>query len=422
MFVSSWRLSKRIYHRRASALTHLWKTIVFPQKKVSASTTDLSSPRRFPQLALRRRRRHSSPATLEGMGFLQSYRSAVNEALAARIATLPSTVTHSSIAHEVTPLLSAYCEGGKRVRALFAGAGARAFGMAEPSPALGVACELLQASALIHDDIIDDAATRRGAPSFHHQVAQVHRDHQWLGDADRFGRNGAIMCGDVALGLAFEALAEADGPGVDRARELFAHMVVEVCLGQYVDIRQENLPLAEPTADDIATALEVITVKSAHYSVALPLMIGAALAGASPEGIEAIKAFGEPLGLAFQLRDDELGIFGDPALTGKPAGDDLREGKRTVIVAMTREMATPEQRRLLDEGLGTELADDAVAEIAALMKETGAFERHEKLIRSYEEQAMEHLAALAQNFEGATDPEGIASLADLAEMLVGRRA
>jgi len=128
----------------------------------------------------------------------------------------------------------------------------------------------------------------------------------------------------------------------------------------------------------------VISFKSARYSVAQPLRLGAVLAGADAEQLDALESFGMPLGMAFQLRDDVLGVFGDTALTGKPSGDDLREGKRTVLIAFTRERLAPSARVLLDEMLGDDLLDDAqIAALQATVRDSGALDRVETLIGDY---------------------------------------
>lgn len=240
-------------------------------------------------------------------------------------------------------------EGGKRFRALMAHVGWSLSSDRPLSearlPHLAAALELYQASALVHDDIIDHADERRGAPTPHRRLADLHRGAGWIGSSGTFGRNAAILVGDFLFSA---ASAEADEQALDlpeaNARAFarsFADMHAEVALGQYLDIMAEQSPLDPRRADALnaADSLDVALHKSAHYSVVRPAQLGA-ICGANSTHIiddmtDTLDAILTPWGLAFQLRDDDLGVFGDPTVTGKPAGDDLREGKRTVLLALT---------------------------------------------------------------------------------------
>ena len=167
----------------------------------------------------------------------------------------------------------------------------------------------------------------------------------------------------------------------------------DVTIGQFLDVAEESAFRTEPDDRHAARALRVASYKSARYSVQQPLAIGAALAGADAAQQAALAAFGHPLGMAFQLRDDVLGVFGDEAQTGKPSGDDLREGKRTVLIAFAREGLAVSPRRILDELVGD--ADLDAAQIAALQRtivETGALERVESLISDYAREAERSLS------------------------------
>ncbi|GAA4872144.1 polyprenyl synthetase family protein [Pseudonocardia benzenivorans] len=230
--------------------------------------------------------------------------------------------------------------GGKRIRPTFAWWGWRGAG-GDPAAAGAAlravsALELLQACALVHDDLIDDSATRRGRPTVHVEFAGRHRDGGWSGPADRFGAAAAILLGDIALAWADDTLQSSglDAAALARAGAPWRAMRTEVLCGQYLDV------LAQATADtSTAAAMRVNRFKTAAYTVERPLHIGAALAGADDRLVAAYRGFGTDIGIAFQLRDDMLGVFGDPDVTGKPAGDDLREGKRTLLVALALERA-----------------------------------------------------------------------------------
>jgi geranylgeranyl diphosphate synthase type I len=276
-------------------------------------------------------------------------------------------------------------KGGKRLRPAFAYWGYRGAGGAD-SPELVntvAALEFVQASALIHDDVMDDSDTRRGEPAMHRRFAATHARNGWHGSDDAFGRSVAILLGDLTLVWSDELLQSGglDPAVVARGRPVFDEMRTEVTAGQYLDV------LGQAVGDvSVDWAGTVARYKSAKYTVERPLLLGAALAGAPAGLISAYSGYGLPLGEAFQLRDDLLGVYGDPARTGKPAGDDLREGKRTYLVATALEAADPVQRKALEAGLGHRDAD--VDELRRLIEQTGARDRTEERIAELTGQAL----------------------------------
>ncbi|WP_235739176.1 polyprenyl synthetase family protein [Nocardioides alcanivorans] len=270
--------------------------------------------------------------------------------------------------------------GGKRLRAAFCWWGHQA--VAEPTDpaALLRACaalEVLHASALVHDDYMDASDTRRGRPATHRAFAAHHRSLGLPGDPEQYGAATAILLGDLLLTWADELLRRCGLPleRVGPALDVFDLCRSEVVAGQFLDVSVQARGKA-----DVTTAMTVLRFKSAKYSIERPLHIGAALAGATPEQLEALTGYGLPLGEAFQLRDDQLGVFGDPAVTGKPAGDDLVEGKRTVLVAHTLAALESADHDRLDSALGTALTDAEVEELRGLIRDSGAAERVEELI------------------------------------------
>ncbi|MDZ8202653.1 polyprenyl synthetase family protein [Microbacterium sp. SSW1-59] len=290
--------------------------------------------------------------------------------------------------------------GGKRLRARFCITGWRAVAAAAapvesiPAPVLSsaAALEVFHAAALVHDDIIDNSDTRRGRPAAHRSLEARHVAAGWSGDPAAFGRSGAVLLGDLLVAwsddLLEEGLAATTPDRAARTRSEYATMRREVTVGQFLDVAEESAWTTEPDRTHAARALRVAEMKSARYSILQPLLIGAALAGADEQQTSALAAFGTPVGLAFQLRDDVLGVFGDTEQTGKPSGDDLREGKRTVLVAYARESLDPGARRLMDELLGDPGLDDA--QIAALQRtiiDSGALDRVEALISDWADQA-----------------------------------
>ena len=317
--------------------------------------------------------------------------------------------------------------GGKRLRAAFCYWSFRAHGgrpgtvEADAVLRVGAALELFQAAALFHDDVMDDSDTRRGLPAAHRTFAALHERSAWSGSADRFGEAAAILLGDLTL-VASEsqfsrATAVLPAAVAAQARDVFDLMRTEVTAGQYLDVLAQALPWGRDPAADEARAREVIRAKSARYSVEHPLVLGAALAGADRTAREACSTFGLPLGEAFQLRDDLLGVFGDPAATGKPAGDDVREGKRTVLVARAMAAGDSAQRATLTSHLGVrDLSAEDVAVVADVIRRTGAHDAVERLIGSLSATAF---AAL----EGASlDEPARTMIAELAHAAVDRAA
>ncbi|GAA4721344.1 polyprenyl synthetase family protein [Nocardioides conyzicola] len=270
--------------------------------------------------------------------------------------------------------------GGKRFRASFCYWGHRAVAPPADEDSLVRACaalELLHASALVHDDLMDASDTRRGRPATHRAFEREHRAAGWRGDEEQYGAAAAILLGDLLLSWADELLRRCGLPitQVAPALEVFDRCRSEVIAGQFLDVSVQARGRA-----DVEAAMTVLRYKSAKYSIERPLHIGAALAGAPAETMRALSEFGLPLGEAFQLRDDLLGVFGDPATTGKPAGDDLIEGKRTVLVALALDAASPGDAALLDRSLGTDLSPDDVAELRRVIDSSGAHDQVEAVI------------------------------------------
>jgi geranylgeranyl diphosphate synthase type I len=309
---------------------------------------------------------------------------------------------------ELTPLVDAlqdFVTGGKRMRPAFCVWGHLGAGGTDRDEVIVAAAslELFQACAIIHDDVMDASDTRRGKPAVHRAFAAMHRGEGWYGDPDAFGAGAAILLGDLALAWADEMLV-ASGLATPAVLEVFSDMRADVMGGQYLDLLEQVRGTGT-----VASALRVARYKAAKYTVERPLHLGAALAGAGPDVYAAYSAYGVPLGEAFQLRDDVLGVFGDPSVTGKPAGDDLREGKRTALVAMALETATPAQTALVRRHLGDPHLDaGGVAALREVLLDTGAVDRVEQLIATRTAQA---LAALDRAALSGDAPEVLRELA-----------
>ncbi len=300
--------------------------------------------------------------------------------------------------------LEAIVSGGKRLRPTFAYWGWRGAGGAEGDARMiraASSLELLQACALVHDDVIDNSDTRRGAPATHKRMARLHADEAWSGDSDGFGRGAAILIGDLCLtwsdemyqacGFVPRTLQDGRGP--------FDAMRTEVMAGQYLDTLEQVRGTATREA-----ALRVMRYKTAAYTVERPLHLGAALAGRGDELAEVYTDYGVPLGIAFQLRDDLLGVFGDPSTMGKPAGDDLREGKRTLVVAETLARSGETDAERFRSLLGApDLSTDSVEWMCSLVESSGALAACESLVEDYSEQALAALESPELD-EGARGP------------------
>lgn len=308
----------------------------------------------------------------------------------------------------LTDSVAAMLVGGKRLRASFLYWSWRAHGGRPGTPGeeaalrAGAALELFHAAALFHDDVIDDSDTRRGLPAAHRVFADAHRRGGLVGDARRYGASVAILLGDLTLVASDREAARAlallpDGPA-RTARVAFDDMRTEVTVGQYLDLLAQAVPWDDDPDRVEARARAVVRAKSARYSVEHPLALGAALAGADDESVTACRAIGLPLGEAFQLRDDLLGVFGDPAVTGKPAGDDLREGKRTVLVARALRRAQAIGDDSTADLLRAKLGDPALstadaARVAAAIAATGATDEVEDLIAGLAGEALDLIEA-----------------------------
>ena len=341
----------------------------------------------------------------------------------------------SRISSDLVPLVDysqALLSGGKRFRARFCYWGYRAIaglnGEGVPTSAqhpaftLATALEVFHAAALVHDDIMDNSDTRRGEASAHRHFEAMHQAQGFAKDSLHYGESAALMVGDLLLAwsseLVTQALSEINDPSVIAAvRGEFHQMWNEVTMGQFLDIHEESCWPIVPNDQRFERAMTVVTYKSAKYSMEAPLRLGAALAGGSADQREQLAAFGLPLGVAFQLRDDMLGVFGNPDETGKPSGDDLREGKRTVLIALAAATMSSGVRRVFEEMLGNpEVTDEQIAVMQSTLTESGAVDEVEKIIAESADRA---LAALDQ---ARLDGEAVNELRRLATAVVSRNS
>jgi geranylgeranyl diphosphate synthase, type I len=358
------------------------------------------------------------PSPLDGVDLRRRVQQCLDTELAAQSGVL------AELGPDVDDLLTVVADllrGGKRLRAAFLYWGHRAAGRPDSDALvrLASAMELFQAAALIHDDVMDDSDTRRGMPAAHRALATRHTARGWAGDGDRFGLAGAVLAGNLCLTwtdavYATSGLPEAD---LERGRPVFDQMRTQLMAGQFLDVVESMRPWDDlPDDERVDRAGRVIRYKSAKYTVEHPLLLGATTGGLDAAGLSALSVYGLDLGRAFQLRDDLLGVFGDPGETGKPAGDDLREGKRTVLLAHTLAGTDPAGRARLEALLGRPDLDAAqVDELRAVIGGSGAVERLEGEI-----DALAASARAALDEASSLDDEARAALLDLVGIATAR--
>ena len=292
--------------------------------------------------------------------------------------------------------------GGKRLRPAFCHWGFVGAGGDPADPAIvdaGAAFELLQAFALIHDDVMDGSSVRRGARTAHLAYGDRHADSAWRGEVRRFGEGVAILLGDLAHVYA-DRLVPRRSPDV---QAVWDELRTELNVGQYLDL------VGTARGDvDLAAARRIARYKSGKYTIERPLHVGAALAGRYADLAGPLSAYGDPLGEAFQLRDDLLGAFGDEALTGKPVGDDLREGKPTPLLAIAADAADAAQAKVLRLVGEPDLSPEAVAEVQQVLRATGAVAAVEASIQELTDQALAALPAADVTDEARAELDALA--------------
>ncbi len=345
----------------------------------------------------------------------------VDETLAAFLAAEVESLTEidAAMGGFATTARDCVLAGGKRVRPTSAYWGWRGVvGGEEPLcsvlPALS-ALELLHTFALVHDDVMDASDTRRGLPTAHRAAAARHRAAGYTGDPDRYGEAVAVLIGDLCMVWADRLMAHAAVPAerLLDVRRCYDQMRVETVAGQFLDVLGEN----DSASWTVDRALRVARYKTASYTVQRPLLFGACLAGADADDplIAAYTRYGLAVGEAFQLRDDLLGVYGDPETTGKPAGDDLRTGKPTALLMLARQLADPAQRRVLERA-GSVTSATEVDRLADVVRDTGATARVERMIS---DRVTEALAALGT---APIDETARTALTGLATAATARRA
>ncbi len=353
----------------------------------------------------------------------ESLRSRVQSCLEAELDHQEQVLTE--LAEDLSPLIApirSLLAGGKRLRAAFAYWGYRAAGGADSDALVrfASAMELFQAAALLHDNVMDGSDTRRGMPSAHRAVAAIHSQRGWSGSADRFGEATAILAGDLCLQWTDEVYSTSGLPSehLSRGRATFDRMRTQLMGGQFLDMLESVRDWEGTSTDErLAAARKVIRFKSAKYTIEQPLLVGALAGGVDPSAVPGLSAYGLALGEAFQLRDDLLGVFGDPEQTGKPAGDDVREGKRTVLVAYTLDVADRAQTTELARWFGHPAVDGAgIDSVRQIIRAVGAVDRVESDISRLTHEATQALGGSAAYLR----PEASTVLSELVQLATDR--
>jgi len=301
-----------------------------------------------------------------------------------------------NIGSELNPVADAMhqfiTDSGKRLRPIFAYVGYLGTGeMGTPSIInASAAHELVHVCALMHDDVMDGSDTRRGAPSIHRAFEALHNAESLQGSAAQYGISAAILLGDLALIWSAKALHTSgiSEATLIRVQSMYDEMRIELMAGQYLDVHEGAL-----ATQSVERSLKVARYKSGKYTIERPLHFGAALGTPTPAELQKVySAYGLPLGEAFQLRDDVMGVFGNPQETGKPAGDDIREGKRTVLMAKAFEKISDTEAKLLSALLGDPaLTEGDVEKVRSIITDSGALAELEVLISSLTDQAVSAL-------------------------------
>lgn len=351
---------------------------------------------------------------------LETVRSSIDLCLQARLDDIRSGFALSATQGIVDEVARATLRKGGRIRPLLCCCGYAAC-QGEGGPLddrilrAASSLELLHTFAILHDDVMDGSPTRRGEPSTFFRVAAEHREAGMRGDSDRYGLSVAVLAGDLALVISDLVLAESgfDAAVLAEAAAPLGRMRLDAIAGQYLDLSFTGRAVTDPNL-----TARIARLKTGSYSVEGPLLVGATLAGGSDDSKQALAAFARPLGEAFQLTDDLLGMFGDPAATGKSAENDMRQGKPTSLMAQALSLAAPDSRESILSIWGDpESSDEDLELLRKAVHESGAVR---SMVRSINQLVEEAKAALKEPAAHGLDPEPCAQIVKMAGSIVAR--
>jgi len=271
--------------------------------------------------------------------------------------------------------------GGKRLRAALVYYGYRCFSNKNLKEIIkaSVTMELIQSYLLIHDDIIDNDDLRRNGPTLHISYKNIAKRKYKKIDSNHFGLSMAILAGDICAAFANEIMAKLKIKEKNKIQALnvLNHSLHHVIYGQVLDVLSE---LRIITNKDIE---KIHRLKTATYTIESPLHIGALLAGAKQKHLKTLSNYAIPLGKAFQIKDDILGMFGEKEKVGKPVGSDIKEGKKNLLILKALESATPAQRQAIEEALGNQdLTKNQLNQVRAIVIKTGSLSYSQNLAKN----------------------------------------
>lgn len=351
---------------------------------------------------------------------LESVRSRIDLTLQTRLDEVRNGFVASSSQRIVEEVTRATVRQGGRIRPLLCCCGYAACGgeggpLDERIILAASSLELLHTFAILHDDVMDGSSMRRGEPTIYRRVTDEHRASGLPGDSERYGISVAILAGDLALVISDFLLAQSGfSPELlTDAAVPVTRMRLDAIAGQYLDLNHSGRGVNDPNL----TAL-IARLKTGSYSVEGPLLVGATLAGAPESAKRALEAFARPLGEAFQLTDDLLGMFGDPQVTGKSADNDLRQGKPTSLMAQALSLVCSATKESLLAVWGNPDASDEDLEILRkVVYESGAVK---SMIRSINLLVSEAKAAIRDPESHGLSAEPCRQMVKMAESIVAR--
>lgn len=289
--------------------------------------------------------------------------------------------------------------GGKNIRGSLVKLGYECFNGEDERAILeaSLMVEICHAFLLMHDDIMDQDALRRGRPTIHVQYERLHKQKHKKGNSGHYGTCMAIDLGDIGLILSNLILADSKfTPEIkEKVLRRFQQVLLETAFGQAIDVSYENLETV--TEEDV---MRVHHYKTANYTITGPLQYGALFAGASEKEVEKIEKYGLPLGIAFQLRDDELGLFSNEEKLGKPTGSDIRENKNTLLHIKAMELANFQDKKFLQHAYGNQnLTKAEIKKVQEITIKTGALKYSQQLARKLVEKGKKHVSQITDNPE-----------------------
>jgi geranylgeranyl diphosphate synthase type I len=320
----------------------------------------------------------------------------------------------SSLCAETMRIYRDYMRGGKMIRGSLTCLGYQSAGGKKKKAIIApsAAVEIIHSFLLIHDDWIDGDSVRRGKPTVHLQFEKIHRERFKKGDLKRWAGGMAFVLGDIGCWLAHKLVAESDFPASRKVKaiSLLSENLVKTGYGEFLDITYDRV--SDFNWEEI---IKIRKLKTAYYTLVMPLTVGLSLAGGSREKLKAAEEYGFPVGIAFQLRDDYLGLFGDEKTTGKSAISDLQDGKKTLLIARALKVLRGGEKERLRRALGNRnLTKAEIRKVRLIIKNSSAVDYCQGLAQRLVEKGKRAIPKLT------SDPKLSEVYLSLADYLVRR--